>query len=48
MLEKAVQVTCRGKSAKVQYARFADDMVILIDAERQNDWLVEAINKRLR
>jgi RNA-directed DNA polymerase len=48
MLEKAVQVTRRGKSTKVQYARFADDMVILIDAERQSDWLVEAMNKRLR
>jgi RNA-directed DNA polymerase len=48
MLEKAVQVTRRGKSTKVQYARFADDMVILIDAERQSDWLVEAVNRRLR
>ena len=48
MLEKAVQITRRGKSTKVQYARFADDMVILIDAERQNDWLVEAVNRRLR
>ena len=35
MLEKAVRVTRRGKSIKVQYARFADDMVILINAERQ-------------
>ena len=48
MLEKAVQTTRSGKSTKVQYARFADDMVILIDAERQSDWLVTAINKRLR
>ena len=48
MLEKAVQTTRRGKSTKVQYARFADDMVILIDAERQSDWLVKAVNKRLR
>jgi RNA-directed DNA polymerase len=48
MLEKAVQSTRRGKSTKVQYARFADDMVILIDAERQSDWLVTAVNRRLR
>jgi RNA-directed DNA polymerase len=48
MLEKAVQTTRVGKSTKVQYARFADDMVILIDAERQSDWLVEAVNRRLR
>jgi RNA-directed DNA polymerase len=48
MLEKAADTTQRGKATKVQYARFADDMVILIDAERQSDWLVMAINKRLR
>jgi len=48
MLEKAVETTRRGKSTSVQYARFADDMVILIDAERQSEWLVKAINKRLR
>ena len=48
MLEKAVNTTRRGKSTNVQYARFADDMVILIDAERRSDWLVNAIDKRLR
>jgi RNA-directed DNA polymerase len=48
MLEKAVDTTRRGKSTNVQYARFADDMVILIDAERRSDWLVTAINRRLR
>jgi len=48
MLEKAVDTTRRGKSTSVQYARFADDMVILIDAERRSDWLVTAINRRLR
>jgi len=45
MLEKAVDTTRRGKSTNVQYARFADDMVILIDAERRSDWLVKAIDK---
>src|SRR4051794_19566717 len=48
MLEKAVETTRRGKSTSVQYVRFADDMVILIDAERRNDWLVKAVNRRLR
>jgi RNA-directed DNA polymerase len=48
MLEKAVEATRRGKSTSVQYARFADDMVILIDAERRSDWLVKAVNRRLR
>src|SRR5260370_37192748 len=48
MLEKAVSTTRRGKSTNVQYARFADDMVILIDAERRSDWLVKAVDRRLR
>jgi RNA-directed DNA polymerase len=48
MLEKAVETTRRGKFTSVQYARFADDMVILIDAERRSDWLVKAVNRRLR
>ena len=48
MLEKVVETTRRGKSTNVQYARFADDMVILVDAERRSDWLVKAVNKRLR
>src|ERR1700674_399624 len=48
MLEKAVNITRRGKYTNIQYARFADDMVILIDAERRSDWLVKAVNGRLR
>src|SRR6202795_1131699 len=49
MLERAVDTTRRGnKSTSVQYARFADDMVILIDAERRSDWLVKAVDRRLR
>ncbi len=48
MLEKAVDTTRRGKYTNIQYARFADDMVILIDAEQRSDWLVKAVNRRLR
>ncbi len=48
MLENAVSTTRRGRSTNVQYARFADDMVILIDAERRSDWLVKAVDRRLR
>src|SRR5512132_1634944 len=48
MLEKAVNITRRGKYTNIQYARFADDMVILIDAERRSDWLVKAVYRRLR
>src|SRR5271156_4525777 len=48
MLEKAVDTTRRGKYTNIQYARFADDMVVLVDAERRSDWLVKAIDRRLR
>ncbi len=44
MLEKAAYTTRRGKFTNVQYARFADSMVILIDAERRSDWLVKAVD----
>src|SRR3989454_7350943 len=48
MLEKAIDTTRRGKYTHVQYARFADDMVILIDSHPRQDWLVKAVEKRLR
>ena len=48
MLEKATATTRRGKYTQVQYARFADDLVILIDSHPRHDWLVKAVGKRLR
>jgi RNA-directed DNA polymerase len=48
MLEKAIVTTRRGQYTNVQYARFADDLVILIDAHPRHDWLVEAVERRLR
>jgi RNA-directed DNA polymerase len=48
MLEKARTTTRRGRYTHVQYARFADDMVILIDSHPRNDWLMKAVDKRLR
>jgi RNA-directed DNA polymerase len=48
MLEKAKDVTRRGKYTYIEYARFADDLVILIDAFKRHDWLMEAVEKRLR
>jgi RNA-directed DNA polymerase len=48
MLEKAIQTTCRNRYTYVQYARFADDMVILIDSHPRHDWLMRAVEKRLR
>ena len=48
MLERAIETTRRGGYTAVQYARFADDLVVLISAHLQHDWLVRAVNKRLR
>ena len=48
MLERAKAATRYGKYTSVEYARFADDVVILIDAHPQHDWLLGAVEKRLR
>ena len=48
MLEKAIQTTRRERYTRVQYARFADDMVILIDSHPRCDWLMKAVERRLR
>ena len=48
MLEEAKDVTRRGKYTYIEYARFADDLVILIDAFKRHDWLIGAVEKRLR
>ena len=48
MLEKAIQTTRCGRYTAVQYARFADDLVILIDAHPRHDWVVRGVERRLR
>jgi RNA-directed DNA polymerase len=48
MLEKETATTCFGKYTYVQYARFADDLVILVDSYPRHDWLVKAVGRRLR
>lgn len=48
MLEKAKETTREGKYTHVEYARFADDIVILVDGHPKWDWLWAGINKRLR
>jgi RNA-directed DNA polymerase len=48
MLEKAIATTRLGQYTRVQYARFADDMVLLIDSHPRQDWLVEAVARRVR
>ena len=48
MLEQAKEVTRRGPYTYREYARFADDLVILVDAYPQHDWLLKAVDRRLR
>ena len=48
MLEKAKETTRNGQYTYVEYARYADDLVVLIDAYKRHDWLLTAVMKRLR
>ncbi len=48
MLERAKEVTRRGDFIPLEYARFADDLVILVSGQPWHDWLVRGVNKRLR
>jgi RNA-directed DNA polymerase len=48
MLERAQEMTRHGVYTYLEYSRFADDLVILVDAYRRHDWLLKAVNQRLR
>jgi len=48
MLERAREITRNGKYTYVEYARFADDLVVVVDAYKRHDWLIGAVTKRLR
>jgi RNA-directed DNA polymerase len=48
MLERAMKATRFKQYTAVQYARFADDLVILMDAHPRHEWLLAAVTKRLR
>jgi RNA-directed DNA polymerase len=48
MLERAREVTRYGRWTAVEYARFADDLVILVDSHPRHRWLREAVERRLR
>ncbi len=47
MLEKAKEVTRQGRYTYIEYARFADDLVILVDGFRKWKWLEKAAYRRL-
>src|SRR5436305_5996291 len=48
MLERAKETTRNGRYTYIEYARYADDLVILVDAFPRHDWLLKAADKRLR
>ncbi|MGF6875742.1 group II intron reverse transcriptase/maturase [Paraburkholderia sp. MM5477-R1] len=48
MLERVKGSTRSGKYTYVEYARFADDLVVLIDAHPRNAWLLRMVSRRLR
>lgn len=47
MLEKAREVTHKGNYTYIEYARFADDLVILVDGYRKWEWLLKGACRRL-
>jgi RNA-directed DNA polymerase len=48
MLERAREVTRHRGFAVVEYARFADDLVVLVSAHPSQRWLYRVVEKRLR
>ena len=48
MLERAKEVTRHGHWTHIEYARFADDLVILVDPHPRQRWLRKAVERRLR
>jgi RNA-directed DNA polymerase len=48
MLEKAIETTCYKQYTAIQYVRFADDLVILVEGHPNHDWIVKAVIKRLQ
>jgi RNA-directed DNA polymerase len=47
MLERAKDVTRYQQWTNVEYARFADDLVVLVDAHPRQSWLRAAVEQRL-
>jgi RNA-directed DNA polymerase len=47
MLEKAKAVTRESRFTHIEYARFADDLVILVDGYRRWNWLLKRAYRRL-
>ena len=48
MLKKASDVTREGKYTHITYARWADDLIVLVDGHRKWEWLYHGIQRRVR
>jgi RNA-directed DNA polymerase len=48
MLERAKGVTRDGMTTYVEYARYADDLAILVNGQWRKGWLLRAVDRRLR
>jgi RNA-directed DNA polymerase len=48
MLETVKERTREGRWMRVEYARFADDLVVLVDGHPSMDWLLSTVNRWLR
>lgn len=48
MLERAQETTRPGPYRYLTYARWADDLVILVDGYRRHNWRLGAANRRVR
>jgi len=48
MLEQAREVTCHEGWTAIEYVRFADDIVVMVDSHPRHAWLFDAVQKRLR
>jgi RNA-directed DNA polymerase len=48
LLERVKERTCEGKWTRIEYARFADDLVVLVDGHPSMDWLLSTVSRWLR
>ena len=48
MLERAKEMVRQGERSALEYARYADDLVILVHDQPRHDWLFRAVSRRLR
>jgi RNA-directed DNA polymerase len=48
MLERAKEVTRHGRYTNLEYVRWADDLVVLVTGHHSHDWMLGAVDRRLR